>query len=270
MKKKDPLLYVGAFIVGAVLALAFVSLFYTPYGINEMNIDSRSLPPSLAHLAGTDNLGRDIFSRLMVGARFTLLVAVCTVVLSSVTGSVLGLLCGYFGGLFDEIVMRAVDTLTSLPGILIALVIVTVMDWGAFTIIIALFIMFTPSFTRVVRVGTLKYKNADFVQNCRVFGCSVWRILFVHIYPNVFPLLFPSVIIGLSNAILAESSMSYLGLGIQPPTPSWGWMLNESQNLIFKSPWYALCTGAFIVLSIIGFNCLGEGLRRKVQKGESS
>ncbi len=262
MKRGSFELYFGSILVFLILLLALVSIFYTPYAINDMDIESRSCPPSLAHFAGTDNMGRDIFSRLMTGTRFTVLVAVSTVVLSSLAGSILGLLSGYFGGFLDEIIMRTVDALTSFPGILIALVIVTVLDWGKFTIIIALVIMFTPSFTRIVRIGTLKYRDSDFIQNCRVFGCSVPRLLLLHIYPNVFPLLFPSIIVGLSNAILAESSMSYLGLGIQPPTPSWGWMLSEAQNMVFKSPWYAICTGSLIVLAVVGFNCLGEGLQK--------
>ncbi len=262
MKKGSFELYLGTALVSLVLLLALVSTFYTPYGINDIDITARNCPPSPSHIAGTDNLGRDIFSRLMTGGRFTILVALSTVALSSLAGSILGMISGYFGGVLDEIIMRAVDALTSFPGILIALVVVTVLDWGKFTIILALVIMFTPSFTRIVRVGTLKYREAEFIQNCRVFGCSLPRILLMHIYPNVFPLLFPSIIVGLSNAILAESSMSYLGLGIQPPTPSWGWMLSEAQNMVFKSPWYAASTGSLIVLAVVGFNCLGEGLRR--------
>ncbi|MCR5622371.1 MAG: ABC transporter permease [Treponema sp.] len=264
MKKGSIELYVGSILVLAILTLAIASIFYTPFPINDMDIGARSVPPSSVHLAGTDNMGRDIFSRLMTGTRFTLLVAISTVTLSSLAGSVLGLAAGYFGGIFDEILMRAVDALTSFPSILIALVVVTVLDWGKLTIILALTIMFTPSFTRIVRMGALKYREAEFIQSCKVYGCSTPRILLLHIYPNVLPLLFPSIIVGLSNAILAESSMSYLGLGIQPPTPSWGWMLSEAQNMVFKSPWYAACTGSMIVLAVVGFNCLGEGLRKLI------
>ncbi len=262
MRKGSFELYVGCALVLALLAVATVSIFYTPYPINGIDAEVRSMPPSPAHIAGTDNLGRDIFSRLMAGTRFTLLVALSTVTASSLAGSILGLTSGYFGGIFDEIIMRTVDALTSFPSILTALVVVTVLDWGKLTIIVALVIMFTPSFTRIVRMGALKYRDAEFIQSCRVQGCSTPRILLLHIYPNVLPLLFPSIIVGLSNAILAESSMSYLGLGIQPPTPSWGWMLSEAQSMVFKSPWYAACTGTTIVLAVVGFNCLGEGLRK--------
>ncbi|MBQ9539129.1 MAG: ABC transporter permease, partial [Treponema sp.] len=190
MKKGSFQLYFGLVLVSIILILALVSSFYTPYGINDIDVAARSCPPSSSHIAGTDNLGRDIFSRLMTGGKFTLLVALGTVALSSLAGSILGMLSGYFGGILDEIIMRIVDALTSFPGILIALVVVTVLDWGKFTIILALVIMFTPSFTRIVRIGTLKYRDAEFIQSCKVFGCSLTRILILHIYPNVLPLLF--------------------------------------------------------------------------------
>jgi peptide/nickel transport system permease protein len=202
----------------------------------------------------------------MVGARFTLLVALATVAVSTVIGSIVGLIAGYVGGLVDEIIMRLSDVLSSFPGLLLALVIVTVLNYGQYTIVIALCIMFVPSYIRIVRVGTLQCKESEFIQNYRVYGASHFRLIAVHIYPNVFPLIFPSIIIGISNAILAESIMSYLGLGIQPPVPSWGWMLNEAQNSIFTAPWYAVCTGLMIVITITGFNCLGEGLGKSYGK----
>ena len=177
--------------------------------------------------------------------------------------SILGLAAGYLGGAVDEIIMRLVDALSSFPGILIALIIVTVMESGKYTIILALTIMFLPSFTRIVRTGTLQVRDAGFVRSNRVFGDSGLRLLLVHIFPNTFPLLLSSIVVGFSNAILAESSMSYLGLGIQPPAPSWGRMLYEAQSIIFTAPWCALAPGLMIVVTIIGFNCIGEGIRKR-------
>jgi peptide/nickel transport system permease protein len=228
-----------------------------------MNTSVRSQAPSLAHLFGTDNFGRDILSRAMVGARFTLLVSGSTVLLAALISIVLGLTCGYVGGLVDEVVMRIIDAINSFPSILIALVMVSVLDYGKLTIIPALVIIFIPSFTRIVRTGTLQYKNADFVLSNKVFGDSDLRILFVHILPNIYPLLLSSIVIGLSNAILAESSMSYLGLGIQPPIPSWGRMLKEAQDILFSTPWAAIAPGLMIVIMIVGLNCIGEGIRKK-------
>ncbi len=254
---------IGCILTGIIAALAVISLFYTPYDINEMNTAVRMQAPSLQHLFGTDNFGRDIFSRAIVGARFTLTVAISTVLSCTLISSALGLISGYVGGIIDEVIMRVVDAINSFPGILIALIIVTVMEQSNYTIVIALCIMFIPSFTRMVRTGTLQYKNTDFVKMARIFGVSGIRLALVHVFPNIFPLLLSSVIVGLSNAILAESSMSYLGLGIQPPAPSWGRMLSEAQSIIFTAPWCALAPGMMIVLTIVGLNCIGEGVRKR-------
>jgi peptide/nickel transport system permease protein len=259
----DAELRIGFVVVGIIVALGILSIFYTPYDVYEMNTSIRSQAPSLTHFFGTDNFGRDVFSRAMVGARFTLLVSVSTVLLAAVISIVLGLVCGYAGGMLDEIVMRVIDAVNSFPSILIALVMVSILNYGKLMIIPALVIMFIPSFTRIVRTGTLQYKNAEFVMSNKVFGDSDFRILFVHILPNIYPLLLSSVVIGLSNAILAESSMSYLGLGIQPPIPSWGRMLKEAQDIIFSTPWAAIAPGMMIVFTIVGLNCIGEGIRKK-------
>ena len=256
-------LIAGGILIAAVLLLALISAVKTPYDINAMDVTARMARPSAAHLFGTDNLGRDVFSRAITGARFTILVAVATVFSSALISSVLGLISGYAGGITDEIIMRIIDAVNSFPGILIALIIVTVLDYGRYTIVVALCIMFIPSFTRIVRTGTLQYRNAEFVRSSKVFGASDLRLLIVHIFPNILPLLLSSVVVGLSNAILAESGMSYLGLGIQPPAPSWGRMLYEAQSIIFKAPWCAIAPGAMIIVTIIGFNCIGEGLRKR-------
>lgn len=259
----DAELRIGFVLVGIVLFLGILSIFYTPHDVYEMDTTIRSQAPSMQHFFGTDNYGRDIFSRAMVGARFTLLVSGSTVLLATAVSIILGLVCGYVGGMLDEVVMRVIDAVNSFPSILIALVMVSILNYGKLTIIPALVIMFIPSFTRIVRTGTLQYKNAEFVLSNKVFGDSDLRILFVHILPNIYPLLLSSIVIGLSNAILAESSMSYLGLGIQPPIPSWGRMLKEAQDIIFSTPWAAIAPGMMIVLTIVGLNCIGEGIRKK-------
>jgi peptide/nickel transport system permease protein len=159
--------------------------------------------------------------------------------------------------------MRIIDTINSFPGIILALLFVAVMDTGQFTLFIALFILFTPSFTRVMRTGALQYKNAPFIQAERILGANFFRITFIHILPNVAPSLLSACVLGLSNAILAEAAMSYLGMGIQPPEPSWGRMLQESQVYFFNAPWCAIAPGIFIMLTVIAFHLLGEGLRRR-------
>jgi len=253
----------GIILIGSILFMMILSFFYTPYDINAMEVSSRFFHPSINHLLGTDNFGRDILSRIMEGSKFTLFVAISTVTISVFIGTILGAIAGYKGKIFDEVIMRLIDALSSFPGILLALVIVTVLNQGDFTIIIALSILFIPSFTRISRTGVLKYKNSDFVKSAKVFGTPTLRIIFVHILPNIFADVISAIVIGLSNAILAESSMSYLGLGIQPPTPSWGRMLFDAQSYLFNAPWYAIAPGVIIMITVIGFNCIGEGIQEK-------
>jgi peptide/nickel transport system permease protein len=253
---------------GAILALligglTFVGFFYLPYDYNAMDSGKRFSSPEIGHLMGTDNFGRDVFSRIMAGAKYTLLTALVTVAGSAALGSALGMLSGFAGGIWDEITMRLMDTLSSFPGILLALVMVALMDNSHGTLIIALLILFIPSFTRIMRSGMLQYKGRDFVLAARIAGVSNFRIIFVHIFPNLTPSLLSASVLGLSNAILAESTMSYLGLGIQPPVPSWGRMLSESQNFLFNAPWCALSPGIMIMLTVLAFHYLGEALRER-------
>jgi peptide/nickel transport system permease protein len=252
-------LILGILIAGVTVA----GMFYLPYGINDMESGRRFLPPQGRHLLGTDNFGRDVFSRIITGGRYTLLVAILTVAGSAVAGSVLGLISGYAGGFRDELIMRLMDALSSFPGILLALVMVALMDNGQFTLLAALLVLFIPSFTRITRSGTLQYKHRDFVLAAEIMGASPFRVLFRHILPNLAPSLLSAAVLGLSNAILAEAAMSYLGLGIQPPIPSWGRMLSESQNFLFNAPWCALAPGMMIMLTVLAFHTLGEGIRRR-------
>ena len=251
---------------GAALALfiggiTITGLFYLPFDYNEMDAQHRFSPPGPVHLMGTDNFGRDVFSRIMAGAKYTLLTALATVAGSALAGSALGMFSGFRGGIPDEIVMRLMDTLSSFPGILLALMMVSIMDNSHSTLIIALLILFIPGFARIMRNGMLQYKDRDFILAARIAGISGPRIIFVHIFPNLVPSLLSASVLGLSNAILAESTMSYLGLGIQPPVPGWGRMLSESQAFLFNAPWCALAPGIMIMLTVLAFHYLGEGLR---------
>ena len=257
------------FKAGLILALligflALTGFFYLPYDYNAMESTNRFIPPGSGHILGTDNFGRDVFSRIMAGAKYTLLTALVTVAGSAVIGSALGLLSGFAGGIRDEIIMRIMDTLSSFPGILLALAMVSLLGNRIGTLIFALLILFIPGFTRIMRSGMLQYKDRDFVLAALVSGVSYPRIIFVHIFPNLLPSLLSASVLGLSNAILAESTMSYLGLGIQPPVPSWGRMLSETQSFLFNAPWCALAPGLMIMLTVLSFHSLGEGLREKI------
>jgi peptide/nickel transport system permease protein len=257
----------GNFRIGAALGLFIGSLivtsfFFLPYDYNGMDSKIRFSPPGFPHLLGTDNFGRDVFTRIMAGGKYTLAAALITVAGSAAAGSALGMISGFAGGVWDEIVMRLMDALSSFPGILLALVMAALLGNSHVTLIIALLVLFIPSFTRIMRSGAIQYKSRDFVLAARILGTSRLRIIFVHILPNLVPSLLSASVLGLSNAILAESTMSYLGLGIQPPVPSWGRMLSESQNYLFNAPWCALAPGAMIMLTVLAFHYLGEGLRQ--------
>ncbi|MDR2246187.1 MAG: ABC transporter permease [Treponema sp.] len=260
---RNPGFLAGLVLAGLVAGMTLTSLVYTPYGYNDMDPARRFTPPGAGHLMGTDNFGRDIFSRVMAGGRATLLVALVTVLCSAAAGSALGLLTGYAGGLWAEVVMRVIDAINSFPGLLLALVMVSIMGNGPVTLIIALVIIFIPSYVRIMRSGMIQYKDRDFIKAAELMGASHRRIIFVHILPNTAPSLLASTALGLSNAILAEATMSYLGLGIPPPIPSWGRMLAESRNFLFAAPWCALAPGFMIMLAVISFHSIGEGISKR-------
>ena len=260
--KKNAYLKAGLILSGFMLGLLILGLFWTPFDPNAMNPAEIFSGPSLRHLFGTDNFGRDIFSRALKGGSTTLLVALCTVLIGVVVGGIVGALTGYFGGWVDEALMRINDTLAAFPGILLALVLISVLGFGRDKMILALGIVFIPSFARITRSEFARLREMNYVQSARLMGASHGRIMFRHILPNTFPALLPAMIIGFNNAVLAEAGMSFLNIGVQPPESSLGYMLSDSQSYITLAPWYMLCVGGMIVLLILGVGLLGEGLQR--------
>ncbi len=263
MKKRNWNLYIGGGLTALLVLMIIVGAIWTPYDPDAMSSAMISQPPSLAHPFGTDNFGRDIFSRVLKGGGTSLLIAVSTVVIGAVFGILIGSLTGYFGGWVDEVLMRFNDAVAAFPSILLALVCVSIFGTGKYKIILALGILFIPSFARIVRGEFVKERNRDYVENAKIMGAGPMRILFAHILPNVRSVLMSSLAIGFNNAVLAEASMSYLSMGVQPPDASLGRMLAESQGSMFTAPWYAICTGAFIVLLILGCSLLGQGLQEQ-------
>ncbi len=259
------------FISGGILSLALTALivvgyFYTPYSTTAMNAAERMQAPSLRHLLGTDNFGRDIFSRVIDGAGTSFMIAVMVVLIGCVFGTLIGAFCGYYGGITDVILTRLCDTITAFPAILLALVIISIVGGGSFNIVIALGILFIPSFARVVRTQFAGCRDKNYIISARLMGVSGARILFVHILPNTFSVLLPAMTIGFNNAVLAEASMSFLGIGIQPPQASLGSMLKDSQNYLRTAPWYALGTGLAVVLLVLAFSLLSEGIQQSAEK----
>ena len=262
MRKEPNLnLIFGCAITGFTVSVIILSFFWTPYDPSAMNSGSINVAPCLEHLLGTDKFGRDIFSRIMQGAGTTLKIAFFSVSIGAVFGTTIGGLTGYFGGLADEIVMRVCDAVTAFPSILLALVVISIIGPGQNNIIIVLGILFIPSFARVVRGEFAKQRHRDYVKNAKLMGVSNARIMFVHILPNVATVLLSSVAIGFNNAVLAEASMSFLGVGVGPTeSASLGTMLREAENSLMSTPWQALSAGFAISLMILGFALISEGL----------
>lgn len=250
----------GAVICSLMVLMALVSCFYTPYPSTAMDASLKFARPGLMHIMGCDNYGRDIFSRVMEGIRNTSLIALLTVFIGTLAGVIVGAVCGYFGGLPDEILMRINDLLFSFPSILLALVIISLTGTGTLNVTLALGLAFIPSFARIVRSEVRKQAALDYVQSARILGAGHFRVIFAHILPNIVPVLLSSVMIGFKNAVLAEAGLSYLGIGVQPPEASLGRMLSEAQSYLFTAPWYAVFPGLVIMLMVLGFALLAEGM----------
>ena len=262
--KKNWFLYFGGAIVIVMVALILLGYVWTPYDPNAMDAAAKADAPSLAHIMGTDNFGRDIFSRVLQGAGTTFFIALCVVAIGAFCGTVIGALTGYFGGWGDEILMRVCDSITAFPSILLALVMIAVLGPGKWNVILVLGILFIPSFARIVRGEYAKCKTMNYIKSAQLMGAGPGRIMVRHILPNIFPVLLPAISIGFNNAVLAEASMSFLGVGVSPTEASLGRMLSDAQSYLLRGlPWYALFVGFTIVLLILGFSLLGEGLQQR-------
>ena len=262
-EKWNKYLVAGLIMTGIAVFLGILGFFWTPYSTTEMNAAERFAAPSLRHIFGTDNFGRDIFSRVMQGLGSTIIISSLVVLISGTAGILLGALTGYFGGILDEIVMRITDAVNGFPSILLTLVIISIMGSGKQNLIISLGIVFIPSYIRIVRSEFIRLRDADYIKRARLMGVGKVRILFVHILPNIFSVFWVSVMIGFNNAILAESGMSYLGIGVQPPDATLGNMLSDAQGYLQTAPWCALAPGLTIVWVVLGFSLFSEGIRRR-------
>lgn len=253
--------YIGSFLVGTLFLMLVMSLIWTPYDPNQMNPEKVLSPPSFEHLLGTDNFGRDIFSRILDGSKTAFLIGSSAILIALSIGFIIGAVSGYFGGWVDEILMRIVDALLAIPGILFAIMLVSIFSMGLKNTILALGVMGIPTFARIVRSGFIQIKNLDFITSIKMKGASSLRIIFIHILPNILSQITVAATLFFSSAILAESGLSYLSLGVQPPDASWGRMLNEAQPYLTSAPWYMLTVGIIITMLVLGFNLLGDGMR---------
>jgi ABC-type dipeptide/oligopeptide/nickel transport system permease subunit len=259
--RKNKLAMLGLGIVIVLILIAIFASFIAPYNPIERIKEESSLSPSRIHLFGTDLLGRDIFSRVIYGSRISIVVGVVAVGISVVIGLFLGALSGYFGNIPDAFIMRIADIFFAFPYILGAIVIMTVLGPGIVNIFIAIGILGWASFARIFRGSILSIKNKEYIEAAKALGASNYRIITKHIFPNAFAPIIVYATMNIGTAIIVEAALSFLGLGVQPPTPAWGKMLSESLNYIDIAPWMMLFPGLAIVITVLGFVLLGDGLR---------
>ena len=261
-RRMNPRLMAGLIGISVMVVLVFWGLIRPPYDPEQMDAAIRLQGMSGAHILGTDQFGRDLFSRILVGLGTTFVVAFFTNLIGIVLGTLIGALTGYYGGHLDEILMRFNDAVLSFPSVLLALVFIALWGSGTYRITVAMGIVFAPSYARIVRSEFLKQKGFDYVASIRLQGGRDLRIMFIHILPNILPTMTASAIIGFNNAVLCEAAMSFLGIGVQPPQASLGTMLSDAQSYLFLSPSYALFTGTFMVALILFVSLIGDGYRK--------
>jgi peptide/nickel transport system permease protein len=257
----NPVTVVSGAILIVIAVVALTADWIAPFGVNDVNVPDALQGPSGAHWFGTDELGRDVFSRVLVATQASLRVAVISVAFAVVVGVTIGVVSGYRGGWLDTIFMRVVDVMFAFPVLLLALAVVAILGPGLTTTILAIGIVYTPIFARVARAPALALKAREFVEAARTFGSTQRYILTRHLLLNLIAPLTVTITLALAWSLLTESGLSFLGLGSQPPAPSLGVMLAESKSMMTRSPWLMLFPGLTIMLAILGFNLLGDALR---------
>ncbi|MBI2909055.1 MAG: ABC transporter permease [Chloroflexi bacterium] len=260
--RRKPLGAAGAAVLTLLVLVAVFAPLVAPYDPYDMHYENAFNPPGLGFLLGTDNFGRDLFSRIMWGARISLYVGVISVAFGTTLGAVLGLISGYWGGSTDIVLQRIVDVLLAFPMLILAMAVMAALGASLNNVIIAVGVVLIPQAARVVRSSTLSIKENDYVLAARAIGCTAWRILFIHVLPQC---LAPYIIVAtaaLGWAILTEATLSFLGFGTPPPIPSWGAMLSGgAQVFMEKAPWMAIFPGVAVTLAVFSVNLLGDGLR---------
>lgn len=258
---RNKLTLTGFIIVGLVVLVGLLAPVLAPYDPNLMNIPARLQGPGSAHLFGTDEMGRDILSRVMYGARISIAVGVIIVAVSAVIGVVLGSLSGYFGGKIDQAVMAVTDMILAFPSMVLALALTAAMGPGLLNTMLAVIIVRIPMYTRLMRGQVLVQKEQQYVRAARTFGEKPFWIVVRHIVPNCLTPLMVQMTLGIGDAILIAASMSFIGLGAQPPTPEWGAMISTARVYAIDQWWYAAFPGLSILITIMGFNLIGDGIR---------
>lgn len=251
----------GIIIILLILLTAISAPMISTHDPTEANILERLQPPSVKHLLGTDEIGRDLFTRMVYGARISISVGIVAVGISVIIGTLLGLFAGYFGGKTDMIIMRFVDIMLCFPAFFLILMVIAFLEPSIYNVMIVIGLTSWTGLSRLVRGETLSIKERDFITAAKGLGLTQKRIIFVHILPNVVAPIIVAAVLGVGGAILTESGLSFLGLGVQPPTPSWGNILTSGKDYIHIAWWLSLFPGLAILITVLGWNLLGEGLR---------
>lgn len=261
MIKKNKLAVFSAVVIIAIIVVTVFAPIFAPYNPNEQVLKDRLMAPCGAHIFGTDELGRDVFSRVIYGARVSLVIGIVPTVISMAIGTVLGLMAGFLGKKVDFIIMRLADVMLAFPSLLLAMVVMYTLGASLVNIFIALSLVSWAGTARIVRSQTLALKEKEFVEAARSIGVNKWTIMFRHILPNCISSLIVLFTLNIPSAILSESSLSFLGIGAQPPSTSWGLMVVRGKKYLFSDPWLSIVPGVAILIIVLAFNFLGDGLR---------
>ncbi|MEJ2665614.1 MAG: ABC transporter permease [Deinococcales bacterium] len=258
---RHPLVVAGGCIVVLLALVAIFGRWLAPYDPMSMNFAARFAPPSFAHLFGTDDFGRDVFSRVIYGAAVSFKVAFIAVGISGTVGVLLGLTAGFLGGWVDELIMRFMDVLFAFPAVLLAITIMAILGRGVGNAMVAIAIVYIPIFARVTRGAVISVRGREYVTAARAMGQGSWRIMLRHVLPNALGPIIVQTSLSLAFALLAEAALSFFGLGTQPPDPSWGRMLSVGRSFLDQAPWMGIFPGLAIMAAVLGFNLLGDGMR---------
>lgn len=259
--KQNRLAVFGLVVTTGYLLVGLTAPYITPYDPAAMDVINQYAAPSLDHPFGTDQFGRDILSRVILGTRISLKVGAISITFATIMGTSLGLTAGYYRGRVDEVIMRLMDVILSFPSILLALVVIAILGPGLNNTIIALAIVYVPTMTRITRGSALSVREEEYVMAAKAYGESVPGIMFRDMLPNLLAAVMVQATVSFAFVILSEAALSFLGLGAQPPTPSWGILISQGQDSMLQAPWVAIAPGLAIMLTVMGLNFLGDGLR---------
>ncbi|MEO1016231.1 MAG: ABC transporter permease [Pseudomonadota bacterium] len=258
---QNKLSWVGLGLFVVIVLMAVAAPLIAPFDPIDQSVVNRLKPPSADYLLGTDAFGRDVFSRILYGARISLLVGVVSVLIGMVLGGSVGIIAGYYGGRIDLVLMRVMDVMLSFPTLIMGLLVVAMLGPSLQNVIIAIAATLVPKFARIARAPTIAVKERAFIEGCRALGFSDLRIMVLHILPNILAEILVLASLWTANAIQIEAGFSFIGLGVRPPTPTWGGMIREGFEQIFQAPWLAIVPGIAILLTVFALNLLGDGIR---------